>query len=320
MTSISYKRHLLTHGRVSLFFYHTYTGFRVCRPRTIAFAMAAVAALTLSHSAHTYAAPVTTSPEEQYLAYADSADMAIAAERWDRAEEMIKAAMRLSPSNPGNPMLFANLGVCLANRHKYGEALEAFEIGLVKAPRSTAILSSRALTYIAMGREDDALADLDTVLQCDSTLLQPRRVRAQILLARNDTTAAAGDFRTLRSLDPSQADSYTGLARCAEMKGEYQEACSLYNEALQREKDTDIQPLLHIGLIRSLIVQEKLNEADEAVRQALAAFPRNGYIYLMRAWLHRLRFQYEDEIIDKKMAAEYGVEIQTIESFLPSHN
>lgn len=319
MTSISYKRHLLTLGRVPLFF-RLLPGAEFLNHGALNhLLLSAVMVIMSVYSGATAATAATISPEEQYLAYADSADKAIAAERWDRAEEMIRAALRLSPSHPGNPMLFANLGVCLSNRHKYGEALEAFEIGLVKAPRSSAILSSRALTYIAMGREEDALADLDIVLADDSTLLQPRRIRAQILLAHNDTAAAARDFRIIRSIDPTQPDACTGLARCAEIRQDFKEAHTLYQEALALEKDPDIQPILHIGLIRSLIAQEELNEADEAVRQALAAYPRNGYIYLMRAWLHRLRFQYEDEILDKKMAAEYGVDIQTIESFLPSH-
>lgn len=284
-------------------------------------AIALCAAVASSAFAAAEADPVTPTLSDNtslYMAYADSADIYISRQKWDLAENMIRKALRTSPANPGNPLLFANLGVCLSQQSKYGEALEAFEIGLIKAPRSTAILSSRALTYLAMNREDDALADLQTALKEDSTLRRPLRIAGQILLAKGDIAGARARFSSLTKIHPSDPWGPRGLAHCAEAEGIIAEALPLYRDALSIEKDPENQADLHVAIIRSLISLDRLNDADDAVRQAIASFPRCGEIYLMRAMLHHLRFQYEDEKIDKKLAIEYGVDPQIVERLFPT--
>lgn len=257
--------------------------------------------------------------EEKYLLYVDSADMYISRDRWDRAEEMIRKAMKISPGNPGNPLLFSNLGICLSRQGKYGEALEAFEIGLVKAPESNAVLSARALTYLAMNRPADALKDLDIVLKADSTLLQPRRLRARILLATSNLADAEADFLYLARHFPSEPAGPAGAGKCAMIRGHLTDAIQFFDNALSIDQDPDTQVETHVDKIACLISLDKLNDADHAVRETLRAFPRCGELYLLRSILHSARYRNEEAEIDKKIAKEYGADPQIIEWMLPKN-
>ena len=259
---------------------------------------------------------ISSAPPGSYMAYADSADMYLSRERWDMAEKMIRNALRTDPGNPGNPMLFANLGVCLSAQHKYGEALEAFEIGLVRAPESTRILSSRALTYLAMQRTDDAIADLQTALRVDSTLQAPRRLYGQVLLAKGKNSEARTQFEILKRQHPKDSWGAMGLGLTMQNDRRHAEALDLFREALTLENEDDRKEDIEVAIVGELLSLDRLPEANDAVRQAIERYPRCGMLYLMRAKLHHLNFQNSDAELDKKMAAEYGVDPQIIENFL----
>ena len=46
-----------------------------------------------------------------YLKYIDLADEAVRKQDWNRAEELLREAMRSEPSNPQNVMLLSNVGM-----------------------------------------------------------------------------------------------------------------------------------------------------------------------------------------------------------------
>ncbi|MDE6294898.1 MAG: tetratricopeptide repeat protein [Muribaculaceae bacterium] len=256
------------------------------------------------------------SGSQQYLEYVDSADRFLNAGRWVQAEDMIRRALRVSPGNPCNPLLFSNLGVCLTAQQKYQEALQAFEISLIRAPESVNTLISRGKTYIAMERPAEAVADFTEALAIDSTLLQPRLLRARLYLTSNHIDKAQDDYEAVLRMHPAEPEGMKGLGNCGEIKGDYTSAVKHYRTAAEITQDAESQADIQVCLARALIENDQLNEADNVVREGITRFPRNGMLYLMRAWLHKLRYQLEDEKIDKKMAAEYGVEPQIIELFL----
>ena len=117
-----------------------------------------------------------------YVEYADSADRYIRNENWVDAERMIVNALRLEPANKSNYLLWSNLGIVRDRIGNTEGALQAFDIGLASAPRSTVLLANRAYTLMKTGRDKEALRDLDLALELDSTLLVPRLSRAGLHL------------------------------------------------------------------------------------------------------------------------------------------
>ncbi len=253
----------------------------------------------------------------RYLLYVDSADRFLQAGRWMQAEDMIRKALRISPANPVNALLFSNLGVCLSAQNRYDEALEAYEISLIRVPDSPVTLSSRGRTYLALNRQNEAVEDFSKALELDSTMHQTRELRAKIYLTSGNVEAAESDFRVLTRQRPGEYEGPEGLGQCAELKGDFTTAARYYKDASTLAKTPESQAEMSVALARCLIETGALNEADDVVREGIRLYPRHGMLYLMRGWLHRLRYQNEEEKIDKKLAREYGVDPQIIELYLP---
>ena len=129
-----------------------------------------------------------------YVEYADSADRYIRNENWVDAERMIVNALRLEPANKSNYLLWSNLGIVRDRIGNTEGALQAFDIGLASAPRSTVLLANRAYTLMETGRDKEALRDLDLALEIDSTMLVPRLSRAGLHLNARRLAEARKDY------------------------------------------------------------------------------------------------------------------------------
>lgn len=276
----------------------------------------------------------SVSPSERYLQLADSASIFMRNERWGEASRYISDALRLQPANPGNTLLFSNLGVCAHNLGDYDKALQSFDISLIKAPKSPVVLLQRAKTYIALQRPDDAIADLNTAIASDSLNADALRLRSALLLRSciesknirthepcvptelNRTDSAMADFQRLTRISPSDPWPKAGLANTLcikDPKGNLPTIKKLLSEALEGAPDLETR----LTAINIYLQTEELSLAEEAIRQSLKEYPREGMLYLQRALLHRQRYQNEEAEIDKKIAVKYGVDSQTIESYFP---
>ncbi len=248
----------------------------------------------------------------QYIALADSADNYIKAENWQMAEKTIISALRLEPGNFSNSLLFSNLGVVQTQLGEMEKALESFRLGLSIAPRSSVLYANRARTYLHLSQYEDALSDLNSTLSIDSIQEWPLQTRGFLLLNK-DTEKASEDFARLYRHFPGNPMASSGLAAVTEKEQRFDEAIALYDKALETEDLPDIRfsrILLKINL-------QKFNEASEDIAESIAHYPHNGELYLLRGYLHKLRFRNEDAAIDKKIALDKGVDKQMVEKFLP---
>lgn len=251
----------------------------------------------------------------QYMQLADSADNYMKRERWGDAENIILTALRLEPGNFSNALLLSNLGVVRTNMGKMEEALEAFELGLSIAPRSSVIRTNRARTRLFLGDYDGALADLDETLLIDSLQEWPLQMRGLLLLGKNDTEKARKDFTTLARLYPGNSAATSGLARVEEREGNLNEALRLYDEAIA----IDDNPETRFSRILLKINMEKYSDASEDINSAIRKFPEHPDFYLARAFLHRLNYRNREAEIDKKIALDKGADPQFVEQFFPKN-
>ena len=84
-----------------------------------------------------------------------------------QAEDYIRRAVKLEPSNPHNALLFSNLGTIQRRQRQYEQALESYNFALNIAPRAVPILLNRAAIYMELGRNNLAQADYSLVLDLE---------------------------------------------------------------------------------------------------------------------------------------------------------
>ena len=251
---------------------------------------------------------------QSYEACIDSADYYAGRKRWKEAERFTVRALRLEPANKSNWLLWANLGEIRSRLDDREGALTAYSIGLSQMPESRKMLSARAALYIEENRIEEALDDLNAALKLDSTLEWPRMMRGMIMLGENRLKEAEKDFSLLKSQYPENTHALNGLARIRALEGKPDEAVDLYAQSLAISPDDDVW----FYKITLLADGGKLQEASDDLYLAMKQFPRNGNMFLLRAYIHKLRFENEEAEIDRKLALEYGADPSLVESVFHS--
>ncbi|MDE7349500.1 MAG: hypothetical protein K2N25_00390, partial [Muribaculaceae bacterium] len=255
---------------------------------------------------------------DRYLALADSARYHIGKEEWGEAARCTREALRLEPGNASNAMLFSNLGLAAGMEGKFGEAMECFEIALSRAPKSIPVLTSKAKIQIKSSDIDGAKETLDTILALDSLAEWPLQTRGLLRMRDGDYKGAFTDFKRLTKSHPDNTWGYGGLAKCMEMQGYLSEAAGYYSDAISKSKPYDEDRVeFQLGLIENLGHTGKLTEALGIAKEALEEHPHDGRLYLLRGWIKKLLLIYREAEADKKLAIDYGVDLQTIERFFP---
>ena len=259
-----------------------------------------------------------SSDYSKYLQLADSARHYISLEKWADAARCTRAALRLDPANVGNVLLFNNLGLAAGMEGKIGEAMQCFEIALSRAPKSIPVLTSKAKIQIKASDPEGAMETLDTILDLDSLAEWPLQTRGLLRMRASDYKGAFHDFSRLAKHYTENTWGPGGLAKCMEMQGYPSEAAGYYSDAIKRTRPDDEDRVeFQLGLIENLGHTGKLTEALETAKEAIAEHPHEGRLYLLRGWIKKLLLIYREAEADKKLAIDYGVDLQTIERFFP---
>ena len=61
---------------------------------------------------------------------------------------------------------------------------------------------------------------------------------------------------------------------------------------------------------------QQLNEASQDIQQALQITPDDALLYVLRAKLNKMRYNYEDMERDIKLATKYGMTREEVEKSL----
>lgn len=250
--------------------------------------------------------------DNEYLQKVDSADFYIKIEKWTDAERNLKDALRIEPANILNSMLLANLGYVQHSQGKIDEAIESYSVGLAMTPNSFVLKKQRASAYLEIGKTDEAYSDLtDAIgLECCDTWV--RNTHGFIALQKGELEVARDDFQTIYDSDPTTSNGLLGLTMWADYSGNKQLALEYITKLLEKEKNPEnyfTRALLYIKV-------KNYPAADDDVREGLAIDMRYGDLYVLRAYLHKLRYRNEEAEIDKKIAIEYNADAQLIQDLL----
>lgn len=245
----------------------------------------------------------------EYIDIVGRADTAIAEQRWDDAETLLVSAMRMEPSNPTNVLLMSNLGMVRLYAGRDSLALDILNHAHAIAPGSVTILSNRAKVLRAIGRDKEAYADYELILQLDSAAIEPRFMHGMMAMYGGDVETAESDFKMLERLAPDDDYTAIGLASLYSATGRPFEAIIQYTKLLNRSKEIEY----YSGRAAMYLLTDQLGEAASDIAEGLAINPNDAELYLYRAYLNKLRYSNADAQADLKRAIELGVDPQRAE-------
>lgn len=251
---------------------------------------------------------------QTYIQYVDSADFYIKREVWNKAEEMTIKALKSMPANKLNYLLWSNLGDIRSRQGDNDGALQAFDIALTTNPENASILAKRAYVYISRQDIGNALSDINNSLEIDSVQEWPLQTRANILMNEGKYAEAEKDFMSLGNHFPDNPEAYTGLGKIASARGDAKNAEKYFRRAIEA-KDTEEARFL---LILLLINNSEVPKAKEELLVALKRYPRSGNLYLLRGVIHKINFENESAMLDRKIALDYGASSELVKRLLPA--
>lgn len=252
--------------------------------------------------------PPTLRPD--YVQMADSADWYIAREMWPDAKRCTEEALRCDPANFNNAMLFSNLGIINLHLGLHDEAVSNFTLGLSIAPASTTLRSNRARAYLEAGDYALAMTDLQELTRADASNQWAWKMYGVTLMALGKRDEAMQAFA---HIDDPDADTLRMLAYDALSRNDMTAARGYYDRMLEASP-TEEAWFDHAWF---LILSSELDEAKEDIRQGLKLYPRSGSLVLLRAYIHRLLHENSMAEMDVRLAKEYDVDNELVETLFP---
>lgn len=246
----------------------------------------------------------TFSQSVGYYNLVDKADKAANEGKWAEAEEALRSALRLEPSNPSNVLLLSNLGMIQFYDGRPEEAVATLNDAHWIAPNSVTILLNRGRILTALNQDIQAQADYTEAIRLDSTLVEPRFYRAMIALNRGDYASAVADVDTLAAQAPDDRLTNVAQATIFIQNEQWKEALTHLNTAIR------IQPDASYYASRALcrmMTDDPAGAADD-IALGLELDPTDGELYLYRAMLNKLRYRPDDARADAEKAIMFGID------------
>lgn len=248
-----------------------------------------------------------------YIALFSKAEDATSKGDWAQAEIYLTDAIQHNKSNPANVILLSNLALIQFQQGKDSIALQSINDAVKIMPNPTT-LSNRAKILKAMGRIDEAYADYETIINLDSTHFEARYMHGLIALSKSDLTTAQYDFFKLEQFAPENNTTIKGLAFFYFYTHQYEKAIPYYNKLIPLDDSAEN----YCNRATCHLIMNNLQDASSDISEALKLYPNNGELYLLRAWLNRLYYRYNDAKVDAQRAIELGISKDRINAVLQS--
>lgn len=238
-----------------------------------------------------------------YYKLIDSAQVRIKAQDWAGAEDYIRRAIATEPHNNTNSMLLSNLGTLQRFQGKLDDAIKNYTLALDMTPNAVTLLLNRAAVFMQRGSIDAAKADFEKVRSLDENEEESRYTLGMLAMDQGDYDTAEGLFNEIRKVNSKSVLANEGLGMMFKEKGDYARGVVYLSEAINH----DPNPTLLGNRADCYLVLKQLNNASNDIQTALEQDPDDGYLYLLRAKLNKMRFNRNDMKRDIKLAIEHGV-------------
>ena len=255
---------------------------------------------------------VTIDTTTVYFALVDSAQHCINSQNWGGAEAFILRAIASEPHNENNSLLLSNLGTLQRYQGKFAEALKNYSMALDLTPNAVTLLHNRAALLVTLDSLPRAQRDYERIMQLDPADTEARYDHGMVAFEMGEVTTARDDFEWLLRLDPMSWQGHHGMAMLHKAVGDYEKAVSHLSDAIK------VAPSAALLGHRAdcYLMRRRLADASEDIAQALQLDAEDPFLYVLRAKLNKLRYNFEDVKRDMELAEKYGISKSVVKQLL----
>lgn len=241
--------------------------------------------------------------ETPYFQAIDSAQNYIYSHDWPMAEQWLMKAFREDPDNPNNSLVLSNIATLQRYQGRLADAVKNYSLALDMTPHAVTLLLNRAALYVEMDSIGRAEDDYQRVCELDMYNTEARYSLGVLAMERGDNSRAEDLFNEIKRINSNSGLYHEGMALLHKRKGNYARAAELFTQVIK------VQPNAQLLGNRAdcYLILKRLNDAEDDIRTALEMAPDDGYLYLLRAKLNKLRFQRDDMARDIETAVSLGL-------------
>jgi Flp pilus assembly protein TadD len=200
-----------------------------------------------------------------------------------------------------NPLAHTDLGLALASRGEFAEAIEHYRTALEIQPDSIQAHNDLGLALAGCGKFDEAIDHFRTALEINPDYMDTHYNLGTALAGCGKFDEAIDHFRTALEINPDYMDTHYNLGLALASRGEFAEAIDHYRKVLEFQPDF---AEAHNNLGLALAGCGKFDEAIDQYRTALKIEPDYVLAHTNLGVMLASRGQADEAIDHFRMALE----------------
>ena len=150
----------------------------------------------------------------------------------------------------------------------------------------------------------DAISDYERILKLEPDNEEARYNIGMLYLENQDFKSAETQFVDLLRYRPNSILYHQGMAFLNKATGNYSKAASNFSDVIK----TSPTVTLLANRADCYLMLNKLSEAADDINSAIQIDPNDGYLYLLRAKLKKMRYEIEESQKDLQLAIDHGID------------
>ena len=245
---------------------------------------------------------------ETYEAIVENGINAAKEQRLSEAEQWFTKALRHSPDDHRNALVYMNLGKVQEAQGNNKGALQSYSSAISQYPNNVLFLSTRAKLYLQLENYKRAIVDYTTIISVSPSDIEAYSYRGYAYSKTRELDRAKADFKVVTDHDADNFMAALGSVIVEQQMGHNHEALTQLNILISRFPDK-AEPLVIRAELESEANQKELAVID--LDSAIKISPNRNY-YLKRAYLHLNLQQKHLAHQDFEKAIELGVPRQLL--------
>ena len=230
------------------------------------------------------------------------------------AEEILKEAMRLEPTNKLNFTLLSNLGTIQRRLGHLDDALLSYTAALSQQPNNQPILENRAALYTEMNEMELAMGDYHTLLAINPNNEEALYQRALLYIQSNHILSAEGDFARILEINEESVKGRLGFAILEKVRQNYVESEEILNYLISKYPN---YLLLYEERAELFYLTNRRGRAMNDLNKVFAETSNpSAELYVLRGRIKLAQYEKESAAIDFRKAQSLGYDGVIIEDLL----